>query len=331
MPEDAAPPVAGRFGHARVAVLTIIDEEFDAVRGVFGAIHEVGTTGIYAPINAAEAGPEGRASYPFVLAQATDRSNTPAGERPKELARLLRPEVFVVVGIAGGVMRQRGQGAEAKWKGPGPGDIVVARYVHYGEYAKHLQGGSQRRYFAIDHPASHLVVQHGLGPERDVVAPPWRDEIRAERPVPGQPSVEVGEILAVEGIAGSPSRPAQAEMLGSYDNAIAVDMESMGVGRALHDMRSSVHYNPTWMCVRGISDPVYVLAESSDGDTPSGPPGEDNNTARAAWKPYAAEAAAVYAKRIVERILKAPRPPVPADQGASAWNFPTASPETVGA
>lgn len=327
MPKNAAVRAVGSVGHARVAVLTIIDEEFDAVRQVFGATHEVGTTGVYSPVDAGEGG---QPSYPFVLAQATQRSNTPAGERPAELARMFRPEVFMVVGIAGGVLRMSDKGDGPRWRGSRPGDVVVAEYVHYGEYAKHLSEGSFRRHFQIDHPASHLVTMHGLAPARDAREPRWHAVIRAERPESGVPEVAVGEILAVEGIAGAPDRAAQGQLLRSYDNAIAVDMESMGVGRALHRLRSSVHYNPTWMCVRGISDPVHVPAVDAAGGAVAVSADADNDEARRMWKPYAAEAAAVYARHIVARLLASPRPAVPRDLGAPAWAFPSGPASPVG-
>lgn len=325
--------VAGRHGHARVAVLTIIDEEFNAVREVFGATDEIGTTGIYAPARAdlADGGVAGQ--FPFVLAQSPERSNIPASEATRQLSAAFRPEIFVVVGIAGGVRRANMSGGGVVWSGASTGDVVIASYVHYGEYAKHLPGGTRRRYFQIDHPAAGLVQMHGKAPERDLSGPPWHAAIRAPRPAAGAPAVTVGEILAVEAVAAAPDRDAQAAMLAAYDNAVAVDMESMGVGRAMHEIRASVHYNPRWMCVRGISDPVLVYPEDPDDRKAAileAGAASDNDAQRKAWKPYAAEAAAVYARLIVERILRTSRPAVPADDGAPQWAFPP-RPENVGA
>lgn len=323
--------LAGRHGHARVAVLTIIDEEFEAVREVFGATDEIDTTGIYAPGPEDAPGGDAVKQFPFVLAQSPERSNVPASEATRQLAAAFRPEIFVVVGIAGGVRRARMSDGGVVWSGASTGDVVIASYVHYGEYAKHLPGGTRRRYFQIDHPSAGLVQMHGKTPERNLSGPPWHEAIRAKRPVEGTPAVTVGEILAVEAVAADPDREAQATMLADYDNAAAVDMESMGVGRAMHEIRSSVHYNPRWMCVRGISDPVLVYPDDPverDAAVRDAGVEDDNDAQRKAWKPYAAEAAAVYARLIVERILRSGRPPVPADAGAPQWAFP-ARPETV--
>jgi nucleoside phosphorylase len=308
----------GRRGHARVVVLTIIEEEFLAAQTALCAHGEVGVTGVFTT-EALAANPERR--YPFVLTQSSDRGNTPAAQEITRLLELYRPEVVLLVGIAGGIQRADGPVT----KGPGIGDVVVGKYVHYAPFTKNLPAGRFLRYIPLDQPSSGLVSQHA-----DVLARPsfpdcWAGLSEHRPGETGSPRVHVGEIIAIESIAGNPSGEEQIFMLERFDNADAVDMESMGVGRAIHEYREDVHYSPRWLCIRGISD--IVTAESPplpvDEDYEEGGTVEagDNNVERQLWKRYASAAAATFARRVVERLLTEARPPCPPDAGADSWLF----------
>jgi hypothetical protein len=154
----------------------------------------------------------------------------------------------------------------------------------------------------------------------------WYSSLRHERPGPGVPKVYRGEIVAIESVSGDPQSQRQAEFVERFDNALAVDMESMGVARALHEARDYVHYNPVWLCVRSISDSVRsereytrVLQENSL----TGPPLEtaENSEVRRIWKPYSSAIAARFTLLLLERLLKEPRPPSIGDPGASSYRF----------
>lgn len=328
----------GRLGHARVVVLTVIADEFEAVKTALGADQEIGTTGVFAPSGVASH--SANVIYPFVVARCSDRSNTPASENTTWLLENYRPEVLLLVGIAGGIQRNRNPGeGRVELEGPSVGDVVVGRYVHYAAYTKNLPEGRSLRYFPIDQPASNLVSEHAetlaIDMRRDAWADAGLDVVRPDGI--GFPRVHVGEIVAVEAIAGNPSAQEQIDMLRRFDNADAVDMESMGVGRALHSSRRDVHYSPRWLCIRGISDIVTADDPSAkaligDGSTESSsqeltppvkPANIDNNKERQLWKSYASAVAAVFARRVVERILSQARPYCGADDGAEAWVFPS--------
>lgn len=309
----------GRRGHARVAVLTVIDQEFNAVRAALGADHEVGQSGVYSPVHC----PGSTVGVPFVLAQSSSRSNTPASHTTGKLVEWFRPEVVLLVGIAGGVVRPYVADGSVRWKGPGLGDVVVAEYVHYADFVKNVPMGRLLRYFPFDQPAAGLVTGHARAVYRTIAGvQPWHAGL-GQRPVPGQPAVHVGEVVAVEGVAGNPDSEQQRSILERFDNAAAVDMESMGVGRALHDARSDVHYNPTWMCVRGISDLVRTHGtgfNDAQQRLVTDAVSADNNQERSLWKPYAAASAAAYTRRLLERLLARPRSASPADDGAGHWD-----------
>jgi nucleoside phosphorylase len=329
--------ISGRFGrHARLAVLTIIDEEFEAVRNDLGANYEVDTTGAWAPISQsvaiAQAGKNVKyLTYPFVVAQAAERSNTPANEQIRRLIERFRPEVFVVIGVAGGVQRpELISNDEIRWTGPVPGDIVVANYVHYADYTASLPQGEFLRYYALDHPSAVLITDHA----RAIKYYPWHETVKLNPPlntplnppttsVP--PSVHIGEIVATESIRGNPTSEDQVRIVKLFDKALAIDMESAGVGRSLHDLRCQYHYNPIWICVRAISD--SVRADDPDMDPKIrrlADPGlqQSNKSERDQWKKYAAAVAAAYARQLIARLLSSPRAPTPRDPGAGPWSFP---------
>ena len=83
----------------------------------------------------------------------------------------------------------------------------------------------------------------------------------------------------------------QKQLLKPFDKALAVEMESIGLARAVCERRTSVWYNPRYAIIRGISDMV---------------PAENNLDTRDNWKPYAAYAAAMVAKEFIRRLPKEP-------------------------
>lgn len=304
----------GRRGHARVAVLTVIEEEVDAVRTALNADHEVGNTGVFTPVP-----PQGNpVRLPVVVARCASRSNIPAQSSATRLIEQWQPEVVILAGVAGGIARARSTNDEIVWEGPEPGDIVVAEYVHYAEFTKNEPLEARLRYFPIDQPTSTLVQAHAdslRSPPHGV--DPWHQGL-GPYPAGRPPNVHIGEIIAVEGIAGDPEYTHQKRYLERFDHALAVDMESAGVARALHEARADIHYNPRWMCVRAISDHVYApttLVE--EGAYPA----LSNSEERRRWKAYAAPAAGQFVRRLAERLLSEAREASPGDPGAEAYGW----------
>lgn len=296
-----------------MVVLTVIEDEIDAVRRALGANHEIGATSVFAPVKVAK----GKPSLPFVLGRCASRSNIPAQSSASHLIEDWRPEVMILVGIAGGVVRAHVREGKIEWRGPQPGDVVIAEYVHYAAFTKNVPSGTQLRYFPIDQPTSALVQAHGDAlrfPGEGVEL--WHSGIAAVQPDLKPPKVHIGEIVAVEGLAGDPWSDHQKDYLRRFDHAVAVDMESAGVGRALHEARTDIHYNPRWMCIRAVSDPVYAAA--TDEET-AALPREDNSAIRDEWRSYAVATAGRFTRRILERLLCEDREEAPADPLAEAF------------
>jgi nucleoside phosphorylase len=263
----------GRRDTARVGVLTIVSDELLAVRGALDANTEIVGTGYYT----------GDLMNPtLVLRQSAGRGNTPATMATRDILEDFRPELVVLVGIAGGI------GARDDIR---PGDVVCADYLHYSEFRKIVGGTDRRRYSAYDQPSVSILNDH-MRPA--AYAETWRQRI-AVRPPDGQfePKVLFGSIVAGEKLLGDLDHEAHQYVIQEYDDALAVDMESFGFARAIHEGRADVRYNPRLAVIRGVSDIVPTTPEQV----------EDNNAQRRAWRPYAAAAAGAFASEVIGRFL----------------------------
>ena len=125
----------GRLGTSRVAVFTVIPEEFEAVCSALGA-------GTFIEGYATE-----EAARPdVVVRRSPDRFNGPAQGAARDLIEDFRPEVVIVSGIAGGI-----HGRDDVQLG----DVVVASYIHYAP-RKLTPGEDLPRPYAYDHPSTRL-------------------------------------------------------------------------------------------------------------------------------------------------------------------------------
>lgn len=306
----------GRYGTARIGVLTIIDEEFGAVREALGGVErvlEIGATSYFSPSHSGPGDPN------VVLVQSTDRSNVPAFSAGRDLIEDFRPEIVIVCGIAGGIA---GRGADI-------GHVVVADVIHYLAFRKLTAGRDQQRHYAFDQPTSELIGRHSrpvaLGFDLDERVTAIAPERAPEQAWP--PQIHHGPIVVGEKVLGDPSHPEQQDAVSRFDNALAVDMESVGIARAVHELRTTVTYNPRLMVIRGISDIVHAspdAGEAAISDDQAEVAVVDNNAQRTAWKAYAAAAAAAYVGAMTERFLALPD--ARGDVRASGNNHPVEDP-----
>jgi adenosylhomocysteine nucleosidase len=259
----------GRLGKALVAILTIVPEEYEAIRKVDDFSKFVERT----PFRYRNRKTDGE--YDIVLAQALDRSNVPCGEMVTEVAEKFRPEFLILSGIAGGVSDRDSVSL---------GDVIVADYVDYYEMRKFSKKKDQLRRLPLDHPSALLrsfaqrVEQEGA----------WKDGIKVDRPSQGSPKVIVGNLIAGEKLLGDKGNKYQSRILSTFDKALAVDMESFGLARSVYTARGTRYYNLNYLVVRGISDLVDH---------------EDNDDERKKWRPYAAATAAAFAVSVADQVL----------------------------
>jgi nucleoside phosphorylase len=276
----------GRRGSARVAVLTIIKDEFAAVSKSLGLTHNLDDSPYYCA---------DKDTSDVVLRQAPDRSQAPAMSVARQMLEHFRPEVLILVGIAGGI---EGRDEVAL------GDVVVPNYIHYGEFRKLTEQGDLRRHIAFDQPAVSLRERYvhpaSLGE--------WHSEIPVTAPEDnGTPKVIEGSLVSGEKVYGDPSHYEQRALVAQYSDAVAVDMESYGVGRAVYESRDDVGYNPRLLVVRGISDLVKAADDIAERDAAS-VHADDNNRQRAVWKEFAAASAAAFASQVITRFMRTPDP-----------------------
>ena len=263
-------PLFGRTGKALAAVVTIVDEEFDAVKRVGGFRTLAHDTSFLTRNETASA------HHDVLLAKSPDRGNAACMGLVQDLVERYRPEFIVLSGIAGGM---EGRDDIAL------GDVVVADLVENFEMRKLVDGKNLTRRVASDHPS--IFLRETIA-QRVRLRDGWRARDLPPRPGGGAPKVVVGNLIAGDKVLGDGDNAYQKLILDEYDRAIAVDMESAGLARGVYQARATRHYNLHYLVVRGISDLVAA---------------ENNNAMRREWRDYAAATSAAFALDVVDEIV----------------------------
>jgi nucleoside phosphorylase len=264
----------GWKGRTRIAIVTIIDEEFAAARALLGLNEVIPGTGYFV------AKVSDNRTYDVVLMQATDRSNIPAFGDTTALMEDLRPQVIILLGVAGGLCDDINCGRD----GIRPGDVLIADQVSYVEFLKVVPAGPLMRSFAIDHPSIPLRKRICIPIQKTFR---FADHLQVTPPKSVEPKVVIGGIVSGEKVLGDVKSHIQNALLKPFDKALAVDMESIGVARAICEGRSSFWYHPRYLVIRGISDLVSA---------------DDNDSQRSDWKPFAAHTAALVVREFIARL-----------------------------
>jgi len=265
----------GRKGHAKIGIITVVVEEFTEVQAILDLSIELpGTTPYYV------ASKTFSDNYDVVLMRLPGRGNINSSIGATGLMEDFRPPHILLVGIAGGVHGRDNTQL---------GDVVLPDFIEYYEMRKIADGQSRRRMDPYDHPSHRLRYQMA---EPMSYRSDWLTRITAERrPVQdgNSPKVIIGNLIAGEKILGDNEDTYQSSILDDYDKAIAVDMESWGVAKAVYQMRATRYYDPQYLVIRGISDLVNE-------------PG--NDATRRQWRSYAAHVGAAFGSALIERILR---------------------------
>jgi nucleoside phosphorylase len=310
--------------HARVALCTITDKEFPVARKVleqFGPMAEVDDTGAYTlaaclPMR----------ELPFVLVQATARTNLFAGTAIGSCIRQFRPQHFLVTGTAGGIHRPVDDEATTyKWDGPGWGDVMVSEYVHYAPFMKVTNAGYLPRYMPMDQPSIELI-NHARAVIHDGS---WTRLARAFRgKTAADPRAKFEEIVSGEAVQDDPLEPMQQFLMWHFDRAGAVEMESAGVAQTIYAARNSVHYGPGFITIRGVSDIVYARGRARELKHSDIPPSTEEKTKeRDRWSSPAAATAVAFAVALTTRLVKGPQPAQPGHRRIDGFAMPQ-PPET---
>jgi len=266
------PILPGRMGSCQTAILAITEGEMVAVQRIFGTQKNIiGSKYYVEEIYASH-------EYDVIVMRSDDRGNTGAGEAVGDIVEDFRPAFVILTGTAGGY-----QGREEAELG----DVVIADFVSYSEFRKWADGRDRPRYIAYDHPSLYL---RGRFADQIKNSGSWKRYVDVDRPGPGDLKAIIGNLVAGEKILGDATNPYQVELLEEFDKAVAFDMESFGVGREVFKKRNSVHYNPQYLVIRGISDFVDQAEGSED--------------TRNLWRGYAATVAAAFAKAVTVNLIE---------------------------
>jgi len=179
-----------------------------------------------------------------------------------------RPRYFMLVDIGGGFSGRDGLKV---------GDLVIASSLEYYSLVKEIDGRTETRPLPFAAPARGLRKDLG---RLDMRAPDWDDQIPAPRPDAvgsRSPQILPGQIVVGERLLADPNSPTVAELANRYPKALAVDMESVGLARAVYGAQQQEVFTQ-FAVLRGISDII---------DDPC----VDNQRTRDNVKPYAAAVA----------------------------------------
>ena len=254
-------------------ILTVVPEAWAAAIEMFGCENFEDELGIRWGVALVDA--RGGGQHVVAVGQTGDRSNVPAADTASTMLRACNPRYLVVADIGAGFW---GGGRDAGRDGLMLGDVVVANDVQGYEVVKEVEGGGiLPRDPAIQLPATG--PRHALR-TLDSWFPDWHDPARSFRPdgAPERtPQILDGPVVSGEKLLSDPSSALIARLVRTYDKALALDMESAGIGRAILE-RQNEEIFAEFTVLRGISD----FADKKQ---------ESNQKTRDNWKPYAARAA----------------------------------------
>ena len=204
------------------------------------------------------------------------RSNLPAQTFTTGAIQAWRPRSVLLADIGGGIWG----GEELSRDNIALGDVVVAEHLHYYELVKVTGAGRPPRYVNWLQPSSRLsdTARH-----LDDVDPSWRNGLTVDRPDSSQPRMAFGEICCGDKLLADEHAEEAQRLVGTYDKALAVDMETVGVAHALNEAVDG-GFAVNFAALRGISD--FMDREGNQG-------------ARDRWKLAASDAAVTAAIAVI--------------------------------
>ncbi|MGW0195427.1 5'-methylthioadenosine/S-adenosylhomocysteine nucleosidase family protein [Nonomuraea sp. NPDC003201] len=191
------------------------------------------------------------------------KGNHPAAVIAERAIAAFSPSALLFVGVAG-----------VLWPGIGLGDVVVAThvYAYHGGTSEDDGLKARPRVWEIDHETDQ-IARHLYRTET------WTRRLPAGAAVP---AVRFGPIAAGEVVQDSAISAHAQWVRQTYNDALAIEMESAGVAQAAHHNRSL-----PMAVVRGISDRADGTKTATDGLN---------------WQPKAAANAAAFAVALAQEL-----------------------------
>ncbi|HTT54083.1 MAG TPA: TIR domain-containing protein [Streptosporangiaceae bacterium] len=287
--DDTGPIPAGQ-AVVDIAIITILEEEYEAVYGLLKRVRPV----IGSPtLDNAHAWVVGhvdapRSPTPYTVALAKSRPGTNnAVVATKNTLQAFSPRCVLVVGIAGGLHALQ------------LADVVVADRIYAYEYGK-IDGGFQPRAdldsptdAALTSAASTLAARY----------PDWYRQLDLPAAVKHlSPRIVIGSVASGDKVVDDPADQFFASIMSHRPGVIAVEMEGAGAAAAIQDARE-MQRAVSFGMIRGISD-LPRPPESRSGPR-SGV--SEQTQMRETWKVAASATAAAVAIQLIR--LSWPRPP----------------------
>ncbi|MET7459594.1 5'-methylthioadenosine/S-adenosylhomocysteine nucleosidase [Nonomuraea sp. NPDC005501] len=241
-----------------IVILTALDLEYQAVREHLTDPrvhrHTAGTR-----FEVGRLGGDGRR----VALGLVGKGNHPSAVITERAIAEFSPSALLFVGVAG-----------ALWPGIGLGDVVVAThvYAYHGGTSEDDGLKARPRVWEIDHETDQ-IARHLYRTET------WTRRLPAGAAVP---AVRFGPIAAGEVVQDSAISTHAQWVRQTYNDALAIEMESAGVAQAAHHNRSL-----PMAVVRGISDRADGTKTTADGLN---------------WQPKAAANAAAFAVALAQEL-----------------------------
>ncbi|GGT06782.1 hypothetical protein GCM10010156_75200 [Planobispora rosea] len=241
-----------------IVILTALDLEYQAVRGHLTNVrvhrHTAGTR-----FELGRLAGDG----PRVALGLVGKGNHPSAVITERAIAEFSPSALLFVGVAG-----------ALWPGIGLGDVVVAThvYAYHGGTSEDDGLKARPRAWEIDHETDQ-IARHLYRTQS------WTRHLPADAAVP---AVRFGPIAAGEVVQDSAISAHARWVRQTYNDALAIEMESAGVAQAAHHNRSL-----PMAVVRGISDRADGTKTATDG---------------LSWQPKAAANAAAFAVALAQEL-----------------------------
>jgi nucleoside phosphorylase len=289
--ESSTEPLAAGRTSVDIAIITILEEEYEAVYNLLENPQQVvGSSDLdnqHAWVVGEVHTPTSSSPYTVALAMSPRAGTNAAVIATKNTILAFDPHCILVVGVAGGL-------GETKL-----GDVVVADRICAYEYGK-IDHGFQPRH-DLDSPTDAAIVSAArtlrtrhrywyteLTPHQEVGTPP--------------PRIIVGKVASGDKVVDDTTDQFFANVIESREKLQAVEMEGAGAAAAIQDareMRQAISFG----MIRGISD----LPHQGGSEPGSKPHTSAQTEMRDSWKESAALAAAVAAIQLIR--LSWPRPP----------------------
>ena len=283
------PVQAGRTS-VDVAIITILEEEYEAVLGLLSRVRQVVGSADLDNQHAWVVGevnvPTSPFPYTVALAMSPRAGTNAAVIATKNTIRAFDPRCILVVGVAGGLADTR------------LGDVVVADRICAYEYGKIDHGFHPRH--DLDSPADAAIASAA----RTLPAryPNWYTELASGSPITISPRIKVGKVASGDKVVDDTTDEFFVSVMKSREKLQAVEMEGAGAAAAIQDARE-MQQAVSFSMIRGICD----LPRQGGSQPGSGPDKSAQTEIRDSWKATAAAAAAVAAIQLIR--LSWPRPP----------------------